>query len=416
MADGESAREVGDDGTPEREFELRAEVVRRLVERQLEGIERDDGEDLRLAGTGQAWPIAPQRLIAVRLEGWRGVAHDDAGLAGQGEIAQRECRARGLLLGDEDHLDAIDDAGILLLPGDPVAEEEADRKGSRRCQRLAGGVERAEVEDPVARADDLIADRSAGRAGDHERGAVALGLHARLRMRDRQRLGPGRKLQLDMAGDVLELTRVDARDEAHDLARFHPLGRGALERAGLAVALAAAGFRSQQFLTRLRLHAVDEEAGPLRLLGDVRDGAGEAVDDQLEADRGVRPEANLTETEPERPLDLIDLLGERRGGIERAKRGRRGARPEDERAQVDAFGDLRRLFRRTHPAESRQDGAKQLVEDALEIFRERAIDRELDGTARALRVEREAVEQRRHRRRRLRPARLRFAQRLLPAR
>src|SRR5262252_7526379 len=133
-----------------------------------------------------------------------------------------------------------------------------------------------------------------------------------------------------MAGDALQLTRVDAGDEAHDLARFHPLGRGRLERTGVAVALAAAGFRSQQFLAGLRLHAVDEEAGPLRLLGDVRDDAGEAVDDQLEADRGVRPEANLAETEPERPLDLIDLLGERRSGIEGAKRRRRRGRLEDE--------------------------------------------------------------------------------------
>src|SRR5439155_4077318 len=48
-------------------------------------------------------------------------------------------------------------------------------------------------------------------------------------------------------------------------------------------------------------HAVDEEAGPPRIVGDVRDGAGDALDDQLEPDVGARSEAELADAEPNGP-------------------------------------------------------------------------------------------------------------------
>src|SRR5438094_8001917 len=87
---------------------------------------------------------------------------------------------------------------------------------------------------------------------------------------------------------------------------------------------------------------------------------------------------------------------------------------ERERAAVDALGPLLHVSRSARAAEPREDGGEQLVDDALEIPGELAIDRELDGAAWPLRVEREAVVERGHRRDRLRPPRLRFAQAFLP--
>src|SRR5258706_135778 len=90
---------------------------------------------------------------------------------------------------------------------------------------------------------------------------------------------------------------------------------GALEGRGQSMALSPAHLAAQQLLPAGALNAIEEEARALVTAAEIRDLLRESLDVHLQPDRGVGAQAKLPEPEPERPLDLIDLLGELPLGI-----------------------------------------------------------------------------------------------------
>src|SRR5205085_4844241 len=109
------------------------------------------------------------------------------------------------------------------------------------------------------------------------------------------------------------------------------------------------------------------------------------------------------QSDAERSLDLVDLLGERGARVVRGERGRDGY--EDGGAGVDSFGPRARRGRAasTLGAQAREQRGEQLVDRGAQIRGQCPVDGELDGLAAAGLRDAQAVEQRAEARRHPRP-------------
>lgn len=338
-----------------------------------------------------------------------------ARLARQRHVGQLERPLQRLLLGGDRHLQLVHDTRVLGLRRGALAEQEVAADLHLRGERLAGGVQRANVEDSIAGAGDLVLDVASIHLDDRDLHSVRLQRRAGRGPADAERFDARGQPKLHAAGDAAQRVRIGADKQTYGFRRPQPRAARRAEEARQGVALPAAGFDAQQLLAGERGHAIDEEPRPLAARSGVGNRAGERFDLELEAAVRDRGHAHGGEADAEWSLNLVDVLGEHGRCVVRSQRRRVDDRREDHGLRIDALGALRRPRTAVHPAEqAREDRGQQLVDRALEVGRQRAVDRELDRLPVAVGGEPYAIEQRTEARRRLRPPIARLLERPSP--
>jgi len=196
-----------------------------------------------------------------------------------------------------------------FCPAAPSPSRKSTEKLPPDASGLPGGVERAEVEDPVARADDLVS-RPCRRvhAGDDEGGAVRSAFipgwgwvmkDGLVRVGSSARRGPA----------TLWSSRGPTRRQPYDLARFQATeAMNALNDSDHRCARAHRA-RISAVLARLRRHAVDEQA-PAANRRDVRMARDCPRRPARARCRAADSEAELADAEPNGPWILLDVLGQ----------------------------------------------------------------------------------------------------------